>query len=644
MTVKISVKSSLHKKILQALLARKQLSEREMADKRGNWERSDKDFQSAIPKSDNDALRRASRDRGVPQFTTIEVPYSYSMVLAAHTYLATVLLGRSPVLQFSGRHGETEDNVMAVEAIMEYNTTVGAHIVPYYVWLMDSLKYGIGIIQQYWDEEVRTISKIETIPLTIAGVAIPGQDRTIRRVQTISGYKGNKLRAIRPYDYIGDPRVPLSAVDDGEFAGHLQNFSWNELKKKELQGIYMNIDEAKKHLNFQGDKKEQVVGVPPLPSVSQALPQDSMLVGMGQGFEMKVELIPKDWGLGTTEFPEIWKFSVVADRVIIQARPDGYLHGKFGYRIIESEVEGYQLTKRSLFDVARPLNDTLSWLFNSHIYAVRKTLNGDIVYDPSRIVAQDLLRSDEGDPGSRIRLRPEAYGTDVGTAIHTITGGADVTGAHLRDAQIVEQLMQRATGVTDNLMGVLNSGGRKTATEARQSAASSINRLRTLSEYISSMGFSPLSDMMLSTVQQEYDSEQMFRIAGDTFSNAQNFINITPELIAGSYSYIPVDGALPIDRFALVSMWGNLLNQIQRFPQIMQQYDMGKVFEWIGQQGGIKNIKQFKIKTVPDGQLANSIQQGNSVPAGGGAKSPNGGGTGPVIPLPARAPGMDRAG
>lgn len=78
---------------------------------------------------------------------------------------------------------------------------------------------------------------------------------------------------------------------------------------------------------------------------------------------------------------------------------------------------------------------------------------------------------------------------------------------------------------------------------------------------------------------------------------------------------MPVDGALPIDRMAQANLWKEILAGLTRMPpQIMQTYDVAKIFAWTASLGGLKNINQFKIQLLPDGQLANQAQAGNVIP------------------------------
>jgi hypothetical protein len=104
---------------------------------------------------------------------------------------------------------------------------------------------------------------------------------------------------------------------------------------------------------------------------------------------------------------------------------------------------------------------------------------------------------------------------------------------------------------------------------------------------------------------------------------------VTPNSIAGFYDWVPIDGTLPIDRMALVNLWQQFMGQMRNMPQLMQQLDMWKLFAYIGQLAGIRNIQQFKIQVMPPGVNPATFAGGNVVPIGGSPKTGNLGGTAP---------------
>lgn len=654
----LSYDSPKHNKIRDALRARVKLSEDAIGKKESDYEKDEDLFQIYLPETTADALRRTKRESGKPQLTTLVIPYSYATLMTAHTYWASVYLARSPVMQFMARHGETRMNVQAVEALLEYQVNVGENLAPLYIWLLDPGMYGIGVLGCYWHDEYTMVSEIVEKPETYFGIEIAGKTKKVRQSRKIKGYSGNKLYNIRVYDFLHDPRVSLLCFQDGEYAGRKADIGWNQIVKRKMMGIYQNVDVLEKKVKAprgRGDTRSRGADRTDLPFDATENTHTGEFAEMLQPervsiVEMCVELIPKMWELGTSEEPEKWVFTLAEDEVIIEAQPYSYYHGKFPYQVLHYDFEGYGINKRSMLELTKPLNDAMDWLMNTHLFNVRAVLNGTFLLDPSRVTLKDLSTDK---PGRLVRLKPTAYGQDVRTMLTQFTT-VDVTQNHIRDTQVLGDMIQRVTGVTDNIMGMVNQGGRKTATEVRTSTGFGANRLKTQAEFFSATGFAPLAQMMLQNTQQHYDDVQTFRIAGDLLTPGQGTVMVDPEMIMGFYDFIPVDGTMPIDRFAQVNMWNNLLAQLRNYPQIMMQYDMGGIFSWIAKLGGLKNVEQFKVQVMPDQMAAMQAQAGNLIPMGGGRGKPGGpaqgrtvgpgaGNAGPVQG-PGQIPGMGPSG
>ena len=546
-------------------------------------------------------------EEGRPHYATIVIPYSYATLLTAHTYWSSVFLSRSPIFQFMGRHGESEQQVQAIEALIDYQVQVGGAVPVLFNWLMDAGKYGYGVIGVYWAEELQTITRFVEQPKEVMGLPVPGTSKRVEVQELIQGFIGNKLFNVRPHDFIFDPRVSLSSYQDGEFCGRLVSLGWNEILKRAAQGEFYNVDEVEKAASGLMFDRMQSSTVEELPSDTMAWsrPDRPSYVEVA---EVVWEIVPAEWGLGDSGYPEKWVFTVAHNNVIMGCRPLGAYHGKFPFFVQSYDFEPYTVGQRGMLERLKPLSDVLNWLFNSHMYNVRKALNDQWIIDPSRVMMRDLK---ESGPGRLIRLTPEAYGTDVRTAVMQFPV-VDITRQHLASLAQVIELMQRVTGVTDNLMGIVYPGGRKTATEVRTSSSFGVNRLRTVAEYFSAVGWAPLAQVLVQNSQQYYTATQKMRVVGDLAEGAGNFIEVSPESIQGFFDFIPVDGTLPVDRFAQANLWKEILIGLGQSPILAQQYDMGRIFAWMAQLAGLKNINQFKIDVAPD----------SSVLGGGGGLRP----------------------
>ena len=609
--------SAMHKKLSPQLKNRLRLSESKMKNRYSKMAQNEELFQAYVPERDVDRLRKLNKSQnGVPEYTTIELPYSYATAMTAHTYYTSVFLSRSPVFQLAGRHGEAENKRLALESLLSYQIQVGMALLPMFVWLLDPAKYGFGVLGHYWDKETVRVRNQVMQPRSFLGLPIPGTDRLVDVVEDVIGYEGSRFYNIRAQDFFPDPRFAIVHFQKGEFCGRYCEISWQEIYEGSKSGRYFNYD-ALKRLRSAGDKDNQTGGAPArdeggrdreLPT--QGFMEDAydVPVGIIKGHEIFVKLIPKDWKLADSDRHEVWVFNVASNGCIFGAMPLGEYHNKFPMDILVDEVDGYSLFPNAMLERVKPLNDVMTWLVNSHFYNVRQTLNNQFVVDPSMVVMKDV---ENPGPGMIIRLKPAAYGKDVRQAV-TQLQSVDITRTHIGDVGFVQGFIERVTGANDSMMGMMEQGGRKTATEVRTSTNFGVTRLKTMCEWYSITGFSPMVQKVLQRTQQRYSGQKQFRMVGDQAAFAPNFAMVTPADIAGFYDYEGVDGTLPVDRFAQANLWKELMANVMINPRIAQKYDIARIFAWVAQLAGIKNMSQFRL--MPDQAMMQQVQAGNAVP------------------------------
>lgn len=616
-TIKIPFASKLHQGIVDAIRERKVLSKKKMDNFNKQWSDADDSMRAYIKEKDLDKKRKDKKTfKGEVDYITLEVPYTYAIIMTAHTYYSSVMLSRQPIWQFSGRHGESQDSVMAVEAVMDYQRQVGNQLPVLYNWLYDMSKYSLGIVGEYWEEEEKVICNYVDEPNTLMGIPLIGT-RRVKKEEILKGYVGNKLFNVRPYDFFPDPRVPIWKFQEGEFCIRETSEGYHNLIATEhsAPGSYTNLKEMAEVMRNRSN--DRTIG-----SSRTELPLQPGEQGTapGPGFlkitDAYIKLIPSIWGLGDSKRVEIWCFQLAEDSVIISAKPLGLYHNMFPFSVMEGNFGSEEFAKFGMLEVIRPLTDVLTWLFNSHFYNVRRVLNNQLIVDPSRVVMKDVTK-----PGQRvIRLKPSAYGSDARNAVFQLQQ-IDVTQSHLSNASYVEQMIQRVSSVVDNVMGIQKSGGRATATESRITTGSSSNRLKTPVEYNSALAFDPLSQRMLSNTQQFLDIDRKYAIAGNTLENASKFLDVNPSSIAGSFDFVSIDGTLPIDRLAQANFWKELLMQMARVPQFTMEWDMSGMIAHLMKMQGERNIDRYRRvqpSVMPPGtDIQGQVKAGNLVPIGG---------------------------
>jgi hypothetical protein len=627
-SINLSSDSDLHKRLVVKIQSRVRLAEQEHQRKRQKWRDAEERTLAFLPESEVDMVRRNKRqNRGMPQYTTIQIPYSYAVLMSAHTYWTSVFFARNPVHQFQGRHGEGEQQTQAMEALIAYQVEVGQIMGPYYIWLYDAGKYGAGIVGQYWDRQKLHYGSLVEMPDPVTG-----QTAIYQTTQEIEGYVGNTVFNVSVWDFRHDPRVSLKNFQLGEFCCARTRLGWHRIVQRQDAGYY--IPEQVKRLRRRvpidrgvTEASDQLIRPQfDRPLYGDRMEDENHPTGF-VGWEFYVDLIPSEWGVGETKYPQKWCFTINEELdTVIGATPIGYYHCKFPFDVLEAEIEGYGLYTRGIPEIMEPVQNTMDWLLNTHFFNVRSALNNQFIVDPSKLVVKDVQNSG---PGFIWRLRPEAYGSDLNKLFMQVPV-TDVTRAHVNDFQTMLGIGERTFGVNDQIMGSLNTGSaRKTATEVRTTTGFGVNRQKTITEWMSAQSFAPHAQKLVQTSQQYYDATAKLRRVGSLALEAgEQFMNVSPDDIVGFFDLVPVDGTLPVDRMAQANLWKEMMGNLRMMPpQVAMQYDWSRIFAWVAQLAGLKNINQFKVQVVPDQMLQAQAGAGNVIPM-----PPRGGGGSAVQP------------
>jgi hypothetical protein len=607
----IPVGSELHSKIKTHLMALVKVSDDKLTERVTMWQISEQMNQSYIPAADAERVAKQQKQTWMGSFTNITIPYCYGVQMAMHTYLASVFLSRSPIFQSLGRNGQGQDSMLQVDALLDYQVVGGDMLTPYYLWLNDVLQYGVGILGIYWEKEVQSITAYGNRPLMVNGVAVLDgngvpETEEFEEVKETPGYEGHKNFNVRPTEFMMDTRVSYNLFQTGEFCGRRRRMSVQELLSKEGRG-YFNTKEA---ADLVGSKDSDLAGdTSGLIETADATVYGSKKVsGMVNLKEMYVKVIPNDMGLGSNRNIEIWRFTLADNNVLIEARPAGWLHGMFPYVVQTMEYDAYGLSSRGVPHIGMPLNQTMDWLLNSHMYNVQKAVNNEFIFDPTMISTRDFL---DPQPGKRIRLLPNGYGRDIRSMVHQFSQ-VDYTRQNISDIAFMEGIFQRIFGTTPQMMGAQQAGGRRSATEIRSTQAGGVSRLKVMSEFMSAASFTPMFRMLLSGSRQMYSGEMQFKIAGSQTAGASQ-LSMDPSSIAGEFDFVPVDGTLPIDRFAMAAMYKEILMGAAQLPQVSGRYDLAGIFAWTAQMSGIKNLDTFKITPQNEQTILDEARRGNLV-------------------------------
>ncbi len=236
-----SKSGSTHEQILKAVVQRIALAETNISTHFDRWREAEKYYMLYKKKTKKGGVAQRKDDMdGEYDYRSTVMPYSYAMLLTAHAYMVNVFLNRDPVLQSVGLNGEGADKELVMDSMLEYQMQQGEINVPFLIWLLDVLRYGVGIMGNYWAEDIIPQSFVAEEPEIVDGVETGKMQKKLK-YKLHEGYKGNKGFNVLPYDFLPDPRAPYCKLQEGEFVGRKFKLSWNELVKKESAGTFLLI-------------------------------------------------------------------------------------------------------------------------------------------------------------------------------------------------------------------------------------------------------------------------------------------------------------------------------------------------------------------------------------------------------------------
>lgn len=620
---RLGPQTELHKMVLKKLLDRLNMSERKMNSFYSRWRWNEKRMQAFIDLPQYEQLLKQvsqTKDNTPPPLVSITVPYTFSTIWTIVTYLAQTFTGKKPMFQVGSLQAELVEAASLMETKLQYDADHTRLIRALFQFFLDGEMYGVGVIRTLWETKKAFRTSWSMQP--VGGQLIPDTAPTNVRQRTLrTVYEGNNCVSVDPFMFFPDPRVPMAEVNrKGEFVFWRTYLGKHIMKKAEKLGELKWIDAAGNTLpNNFSDSSQSIRNLISSGDAS-AGSRDTQDRGVETYFQVDqgtVEIVPAEWGLSESQEIEKWIFTILNKKQIVQAEPLELDHDMHPVAVIEPYTFGYGFGQVGSADMLGPLQDTISWFINSHIHNVRSTMNNSFIVNPSAVEMQDLKGNQ---PGKLIRLKPSAYGVDVRTVIQQLQV-SDVTQGHVRDMQEFIRMGDQLSAVNDNLRGINQAGGRKTATEVRTSGEAGASRLATHARLISAQGIVDLTEQMSLNNQQNLTQEFYLQVVGQDGLSKPSIIH--PQDLVGDFFFPVHDGTLPIDRVGALDIWKEILTGVAQDPQLRASYDIGRIFEFVAQLGGAQNITSFRL--MQPQQMQQQQEAGNLVPLpnqSGGAMPP----------------------
>ena len=619
----------LHKRIASLILERAHEAHSAISTRHTFWHAMDRKLKAYVSPETIKKMNRAhEHNEEMPclvEEERIVFPYTYSMLEGLLTYLTSAFI-QDPIFQYEGVEADDTIGAALMELIVQVHCTKSKVPLAIHTALRDALAYGYGVAIPTWRRRFGNHTLETSDPKITAALMemyyegeIKEEDFPLKLL-----YEGNALDNISPYMVLADPNVSSVGVQDGEYFGWLERTNYMRLAEDENQSNsqYFNV----KYLRQRAPQRSEFAldhSVDDNPgqrgdhSMSATSPVDVI--------KMYVTLIPSEWELGDSDTPEKWYFELAADRIIIRANPASHAHGMYPVAIASPEFDGYNAFPIGRMEILNGLQDTLDFLFYSHITNVRKAVNNQWIVNPWRININDITNPR---PGGIIRTNSDLWNQEIGHSIMQFPVN-DVTRGNILDANYITGWMDRVSGADAAMQGFLRQSGpeRLTAKEFMGTQQNAVGRLQRLASSISMQFMYDIATMFAVHVKQYISGDSYARLVGRYTEQLQakfgpNAVINTTQLLSVDYDIIPRDGSLPGGQGAQVMM--GMFELMAKSPELMMQFDVPRIFSYIASQFGVKNVDDFRRvagafqpQVMPDQRVEQQVQAGNLLPLGG---------------------------
>ena len=610
----------LHQKLLSRLLRYSWESAKVQSSRRPAWDEINRTLTAYISLSDKEALIK-KKDPRKP--VSIVFPYSYAILETLVSYLIAAFLP-DPMFRYEGVAPEDIAGAILMEKVIQLQVLRNKAGLNLHTMFRDACAYGFGVCSPCW--LVRHGRRQRSAAAGVFDSAgIFTETNRVRDTSNEVLFEGNALTNIDPYNYLPDPNYSIHDVQKGEYVAWLDRTNYMDLLSEEQDdSTLFNV----RYVRHSPNRASGILGSDSRTSRTRSLRGDttnfdrSISLPVDQ-LHIYVKLIPQAWGLGSSDVPEKWLFTVANDSVIVRANPLDLDHDMFPVIVAAPDFDGYSPVAYSRLEILNGMQTVIDWLFNSHIANVRKAINDVLVVDPYLLNIEDLR---DPEPGGLVRLRRPAWGRGVENAVKQLAI-TDITRTNLQDVAFIVEYMQTMTGTDNAVMGNLRKGGpeRLSAREFQGTAQGAVNRLERLAKVI---GLQALQDCgyMFAYHNQQFMSQDVYvKTVGDwpdsvtrQFNIQDGRIRVSPLDLLVDYDLIVRDGSVPGGNFS--DVWTQLFQIIGTNEQLATRFDVVNIFKYIATSLGAKNVDAFErsqpaaqVMTAPDEEVMNQVENGQLV-------------------------------
>ena len=543
----------------------------------------DKLYMRELDRTMQDAKAKLANASGDPtKYQNIIVPLVLSSVEAAVTYQTSVFLTGVPLFGVSSTAANA-DAALQMESIIDEQSIRGGWARELQLLFRDGFKYNFGAVEVDWTR--KKIFSPET--------ELEFSPNQAKPVETY--WEGNTLKRLDPYNIIFDARYkPTELSARGEFVGYTELISHVELRQ------YMY------ELSYKMNSKQAYESGPA--SVGSSFPYDFYIpqlnptalldqktfasvdwlawAGLAErktNISFKntyfrttfyARIVPADFGIASpaAHVPQIWKFVIINNQVIIYAERQTNAHNLIPIMFIQPNEDGLGYQTKSLARNAEPFQSVASALVNSAIQARRRAISDRGLYDPTRVDAKQINNESAS---AKIPVKPAAYGKPLSEAYYPIPYRDEQSAQAMQDLQVMYRMNEHVTGQNQAQQGQFVKGN-KTLFEYQDVMQNAAGRSQAISILLETQFFTPLKELLKLNVLQYQQTAEVFN------REIEQVIPIDPiTLRQATLAFKVSDGLVPASKQMNSEAFQSAVQTIAAVPQLAGAYNLGPMFSYL---------------------------------------------------------------
>lgn len=630
----LSPSSSLHSKLINEIKRLSEYAYSKGSSAREKAKNIDTVLYNFVTEKEHEDILKFKKSGNIPAPLNIIIPVSKAVLDTWTTYMANAFLSNPYGIYNVRGLGNEESNKKALlqEILLNTQAIWFGHDSKLITFWKDCYAYGLGSIMPVWDKhryKVPTWTYVteELLPMLRKNMKVNIGD-FIRYIQEVTLHEGNNLINIDFYSVFIDPNTSINDSDKFEYAGFFERANILDYLRKEPdpEENLFNCKYAKDIVDKSSGGNTVKYGRDRDYSSSDIM-NKSNFCDITHFFW---KLIPKEWGLGESEYPEVYYFRVVNNSVIISCVNLEYITGSLPIVFGAPNTDGYDTYPLSYIATTFGIQKYVDWKARSQVANQTKVLNDMIIIDPYVFEMDDILNPE---PGKIIRTKRSMYGTgNIDNYIKQLSV-VDMTQNNMNDISNIINLMYQILGTTDIIMGDLSRlPERPTAQGIMIARNSAMSRLQKDAQIlVSQMWYKLLFQMACNNVML-MSKEVAINIGGtryqkileEQYNYSSEMIVIQPSDLTMEFDIVPVNKFQQETNIQAMSIF---LERALQFPEVMSSilssFNIPAIFRAYMRKIGFENIDDYVVNMptqnmnatiMNDEDVMNELQKGNIIP------------------------------